>query len=347
MVRASAQQQQLNDPRYKKYAGRYGSSSGISLFEDGTYLLYGYATLVFGTYRFEKDQLLFSADHQELFEVFGHHNPSLAKNTRINFVGFERGSRTFAQLENDSIRPVFNEDANCFSSPFVYLNTGKMQQFRLSTIPPEFSRSKISINTSWTYINQAGYNDFIFVYNAAKRENEDFAAMILTTEKGEVIKLSNYGGEEGYLKQKNGKDEQQWKEILDMKNQYDQDKKINSNIIYANQHYNTFAAPGAVNYLFNKKQNLYTARQANENKIHYMQNQYNDPTYLRQYQKLAPHSKNKFNLDAIQLGKSLFFTICGEGSNLSYHYNGFIEYKTPHQRPPVILQPVKSQNQNK
>ncbi len=345
MATASAQQQDLNDPRYKKYAGRYGSSSGISLFEDGTYLLYGYATAVFGTYRFEKDELLFSADRQELFEVFAHHNPSLANNTRINFVGFERGSRTLAQLDNDSIRPVFNDDANCFGSPFVYLNPRKMQQFTLAAIPPEFSKSKPLVNTSWTYINQAGYNDFIFVYNAAKRENEDFTAMVLANEKGEFIKLSNYGGEQGYLKQKDSKDEQQWKEILDLKNQYDQDKKVKKDIIYANQHYHTFTEPKAASYLFDRKQNLYIARQAEENNIHYMQNQYNDPTYLRQYQKLAPQSKNKLNLDAIQFGKSLFFTVCGEGSELSYHYNGFVEYKIPHQQAPVILQPVKIQNQ--
>ena len=345
MATASAQQQDLNDPRYKKYAGRYGSSSGISLFEDGTYLLYGYATAVFGTYRFENDQLLFSADREELFEVFAHYNPSLAKHIRINFVGFERGGRTFAKLGNDSIKPVFNEDANCFSSPFVYLNPGKMQHFALVVTPPEFSRSNAPSNTFWTYINQTGYNDFIFVHHAAKRENQDFAAMVSTTEKGEVIKLSNYGGEQGYLKQKDDKDNQNWKEILELKKHYDQDKRVKNNIIYANQHYNTFNAPEAASYRYDKKQNLYISRQAKENKIYYMQNQYNDPSYLRQYQRLAPQSKDKFNHDTIKLGKSLFFTVCGEGSELSYHYSGFTEYKISQQQGPVILQPVKIQNQ--
>ncbi|MCD0488996.1 preprotein translocase subunit SecD [Pedobacter sp. MC2016-14] len=341
MTSTSAQQQNPKDSRYKKYAGRYGNSSGIVLFEDGTYLLYGYATLVFGTYRFEKDQLLFSADRQELFEVFAHHNPSLKTGARINFIGFERGSKTYAQLANDSIRPVFNENANCFDAPFVYLKSGKLAEFTLAALPPEFHRSTSSVNTSFSYVNNAGYNDFIFVHNATKREYEDFVAIIVATEKGEVIKLSNYGGEKGYLKQKQDKGEQQWKEVLDLKSQYEQEKRFNKDVIYANQHYNTFPKPETARYVYDKKENLYTALEAKENKSRYMQDQYNDPSYLRQYQKLAPKSKSEFKIDVTHLAKSLFFTVCGEGAELSYKYNGFIEYKIQHEQIPVVLPPVK------
>lgn len=199
---ASAQQKDLKDPRYKKYAGRYGSSSGIVLFDDGAYLLYGYATVVVGTYRFENDQLFFSADHHDDFEVFAHRNTTLTEGARINFVGFERGGRTFVQLGSDSIRPVFNGDANCFDGPFVYMNAGKMQRFTITPVPPDFSKVNAAVDASWAYSNKAGYNDFIFVHYAARREVEDFVAIILSTEKGEVMKLSSFGGEQGYLKQK-------------------------------------------------------------------------------------------------------------------------------------------------
>lgn len=335
--------QQPKDSSDKKYAGRYGNSSGIVLFEDGTYLLYGYATAVFGTYRSEKGQLLFSTEPQERFEVFAHYNPLLTEGARINFVGFERGSRTFVQLINNSIRPVFNEDANCFSSPFVYFHPEKIHQLTLAVLLPEFSRPNASFHNALSYINTAGYNDFIFVHHVAKRENEDFTGVIVATEKGEVIKLSNYGGTEGYLKHKEGQDESQWKEILDLKRQYEQDKMVKKDIIYANPHYRTFLAPESTKYVYDEKENRYHALEAKENEVRYMQDQYNDPSYLRQYQKLIPKSKHKVNIDTIRPAKSLFFTVCGKGSASSYRYNGFIEYKIPQQQTPTILQPLAPQ----
>lgn len=42
------------DPRYIQYAGGYGSNDGVYLFDDGTFILYGYATAVFGEYKFDK-----------------------------------------------------------------------------------------------------------------------------------------------------------------------------------------------------------------------------------------------------------------------------------------------------
>ena len=70
-------QQGENQERYKEISGRYGSNDGICLFEDGTFMLYGYATAVFGHYGFEKDYLLFYTDKQDLFEIYAHQDPSL------------------------------------------------------------------------------------------------------------------------------------------------------------------------------------------------------------------------------------------------------------------------------
>lgn len=116
-----------------------------------------------------------------------------------------------------------------------------------------------------------------------------------------------------------------------MKREYDRDKGLANGIIYANQHYKIFPAPEVSRYAYDKGKNLYTSRDAEENASRYMQDQYNDPSHLRQYQKLAPQEKSKFKPDAVRPGQSLFFTVCGEGADRSYHYDGFIEYKIPHQ----------------
>ncbi|AJW62033.1 hypothetical protein VO54_00544 [Elizabethkingia miricola] len=52
-------QEKKKDPRYIQYARGYDSNDGVYLFDDGTFILYGYATAVFGEYNFDKDVLLF------------------------------------------------------------------------------------------------------------------------------------------------------------------------------------------------------------------------------------------------------------------------------------------------
>lgn len=76
---------------------------------------------------------------------------------------------------------------------------------------------------AWKYKNDKGYNDFIFVYNQPRREYENFSGIMETNEKGTALKLSNFGGENGY--QKYEEKQNQWKELLDMKNSYSKYKE--------------------------------------------------------------------------------------------------------------------------
>ncbi|MCX2454191.1 preprotein translocase subunit SecD [Pedobacter sp. PLR] len=339
LLNSASAQHQTKDVRYKKYAGHYGNTSGISLFEDGTYLLYGYATGVFGTYKFEKDYLLFYPDQQELFEVFAHQNPALRDSTRINFLGFERGGKTFAKFDQDSLRKVFNDDVNCLNAPFVYQKAGQTKNIILSRLPEEAAKPNVAIESSRHYHNASGYNDFILVHNAPKREYEDFSAMIIPAKTGDVIKLSNYGGDEGYPKQ-NKEEQARWKEILEWKSQYDQSKGVKKNEVYANKHYNTFPEPDSSKYHYDSRSNQYTDSSDQENSAYYKQNQYNDPRYLRKYIKLQPETKLKFS-ESNLANKSIFFSVCGEGSEHSYHYKGFEKYEEENPQMPQNIEPVK------
>lgn len=310
VMNTASAQQQSKDLRYKKYAGRYGNTSGISLFEDGTFLLYGYATGVFGRYHFEKDYLLFYPDQQELFEVFAHQNPALGDSTRMNFIGFESGSKTFAQFNQDSLQQVFNDDANCFNGPFIHQKVGKTNNLILSSLPAANAKPSAAANTSWHYGNKSGYNDFILIHNPPKREYENFSAMLSSEAGAELIKLSNYGGDKGYRKQKPDQEEQaQWKEFLEWKSQYDQSKGIQKNQLYANKQGKIFHEIVNSKYHYEAKTNQYRAIQDQTNDADDPQNQYNDPRYLRKYGKLQPETKNKFEgIKAAQ--KSIFFSVC-------------------------------------
>lgn len=345
-VNTSAQEKSLQDSICQKYTGRYGSTSGIALFADGTYLLYGYATAIFGSYRIEKDRLLFTADYQDLFEVFGSRNPGIGDSTRINFIGFDKGNRTFIRFDGYDFRPVFNDNANCFGSPFVHQESGVMTKFMLAATPSELNQGNARGNTAWNYENSKTYNDFIFVYNRADRASEDFVAIIENTEKGDVIKLSNYGGDNGYLKVSDKDEQDRWKEMLEWKNQYIEEKKLVLNEVFANQHYRIFPMPEASNYNFDSKLNLHIAVNTDELARDYKRDQYNDPRFLRKYERITSISKKEFKpKPSEQTNKSIFFTVCGEGSENSYRYKGYIEYEDPDRSAPVIVKPVEIKKQ--
>ncbi|MCH5720084.1 hypothetical protein [Niabella hibiscisoli] len=176
-LKSSAQHTNSNIDRYRQYSGRYGGNSGICLFEDGGFMLYGYATAVFGHYNFEKDYLLFFPDQPELFEVYACYNKELGDSTRIYFAGFEEGN-TFVTFNSGKRQRVFNEDANCFDAPFVYQAAQKLTGFTLS-----FKRENVwwelgKPNPSWQYEPTGTYNDFMWMFNEPKREYENFEARL-------------------------------------------------------------------------------------------------------------------------------------------------------------------------
>ena len=192
----------------KQYIGRYGHHDGVCLFEDGQFLLYGYATAVFGRYTINDNKIQFHPDRRDLFEIYGHRSPQIEGNqSRWQFIGFEEGE-TFAQFDQDSIYRVFNADANCFTYPYSTNRTQLADHIVLMDQPEDSSSF-----SAFHFTNSAAYNDFVLVYNKVDEQHQDFVGRL----EGNVLKLSNYGGEEGYQKRQ---ENTEWEEILEWKAQY-------------------------------------------------------------------------------------------------------------------------------
>ncbi len=313
--------------RYKQVSGRYGGNEGVCLFEDSTFMLYGYATAIFGKYVFEKEHILFYTDKPFLFDVYAHHNKSIGNNTRMNFVGFEDGGKTYIQLGNDSVQRVFNDDANCFSSPYVHEQKGILSTFTVFNVPydAEFIET---FPGNWYYENKEQYNDFILVHNPLKREQRDFAASFYISKSKQIhLALTNYGGEEGYRKQPITEHEKkQWKEILEMKEEYYRTKAMNETTLLANTHYNVFYKE-LEGYKLDAATNQYIADNAADNEAYFRSDEYRDDRYLRKYVKLQPNLKSSTPLEQDKVSTtSIFFTACGEDADKSYQYKGF-KYK--------------------
>ncbi|WP_293915580.1 MULTISPECIES: preprotein translocase subunit SecD [unclassified Sphingobacterium] len=312
--------QNPNDNRYKKYEGRYGGNEGICLFDDGHFLLYGYATAVFGTYRFEKDHLLFYPDKPELFEVFAYENRSLADSVSINFTGFEDGT-TFAQFDKGGIQRVFNQDANCFDAPFVYKRAHRFQQLSLSQGGGEQEGEIENSNVSWLYTIAPEYNDFIVIYNKPKSVYQDFAALVYNKDGELWLKGDGYQDSDGFPRKYDVKDDKEWPAIVDWKDQYFKKKDL-EDAIFANRHYNSFPYPDDQAYDYDAKTNQYISKDYLENEEYYKQNEYNDDRFLRKYNKLQSGYQERFDYGQANMASgSMFYTTCEEPDK-SYKYNG-------------------------
>lgn len=310
--------QQNLDKRYKEIAGRYGGNDGICLFEDGKYMLYGYATAIFGTYTFEKDHINFNPDKPELFMIFGSQNPTIGNSARLYFSGFERGG-TAVQFDEGKPQPVFNDDANCFASPYVYETKTKPSQIILSDfIDGTWQQSKFEIPKE--------YNDLAIVHNEPSRYEENFTGMVKSEGKFKVLTISMY--DKAFKQNDEDENDNNWKEILEMKSEYYQAKDGSKNGIFFNKHYQNFPTPESSVYKLDKKTNQFISKNAEDNEAYFRANQYNDNRYLRKYLKVEGEtiSDKTFNKNNIST-QSLFFTTCGKGSEKSYKYKGFIEYE--------------------
>lgn len=291
--------------RLKTISGQYGDLSGICLFEDGKFMLYGYATMVFGSYGFEKDYLLFYPDQLPRFQLYANHNPTLGDSTRINFRGFEEG-KTFVQFGNDSIQHIFNENANRFDSQNSYQQFKRIPSFEF-TVQPEYFEIDTAYHT-FQYRNDQNFNDFIAFYNKPQRARENFSGSLYLIDGNKLaIRLSNYGGQKGFLRESQvDSTEKRWLETLTMKREYDRIESIEPPTLFVNAVYNIFY-PDLEDYIFNKTENSYMSKSAQDNEGYFSDNPYQDDRYLRQYTKQPLTSKSDaFDAKKV-VPRSLFF----------------------------------------
>ncbi len=301
--------------RYKQLSGWYGRNDGICLFDDGKFLLYGYATAVFGRYVLDKERILFYPERPDHFEVYATRNKDIGDSTRINFRNFDRGPKVFAQFDQGMPQQVFNDDANCFDPPFVYVRPRTLSAFTLLMAPDLAEVDSAGFENAWIYRN-TGYNDFIWICNGPRREQQDFAGILRQSGEQQDLVLSNYGGEKGFRKRAmDEEDGKEWQEVLEMKTQYYREKEQLGLGLLANKHYKLFLSD-IVDYYFDQASNQYIRKQADGG-----QDSYDDDRRLRKYVKLGPQAKHSLPVPvAATKAPSLFFTTCGDGAERSYHY---------------------------
>lgn len=308
----------------KEIAGQYGNMDGIALFDDGTFILYGYATIVLGKYEKEKTYLKFTTEKLDTILVFGHKNPALVGKSTMVFSGFENGSN-FIQFDSEMPQRVFNENANCFDSPFIFDAPEVPSKVNIITVSDRDDQHA----SSWTFSNDHQYNEFVFIHNQPKRAYEDFFGGFYQDEGGKLnIQLSHYGGEKGYKRRFENDENEQWPEILELRSGFEQMNDFQDDY-FVNPGYSTFSAIDLSQYTFNESSNEFLKIGRADNELYYDQNAYNDDRVLRKLEPISLIFNANFVLskDKIKPG-SIFYTTCEEPDKSYKNPNHHIEEHT-------------------
>ncbi len=167
-----------------------GNGGGIVIMDNQRFLLFGYATLVFGSYSGTDSHLQFKPDKFPAFTAFGRSEPSLQDKVRFRFVNFDEDDNYF-QLGNGETVPVLNEDKNCVNS-YLFKEFPKRKNDTNFTLmnDQEFEPYEDGINMQQFMLE--GNNDFIVIHNPMKRYYRDFEAAITKGKDGLIIHTSAY-----------------------------------------------------------------------------------------------------------------------------------------------------------
>ncbi len=186
------------------------------------------------------------------FELFGRHNKDLKDSTKIFFRGFEN-SQTFIELKNTdddayTMQQVFNEDANCFSFPYVHTFNTIANSIALMYKNYDEKSSPI-----FSFSNPEGYNDFVANFIEVDRHE---ARPFFATFKEDTLYL-----EDGDSKRKPFKEDDEEVEFIKSIIK----KEMDNDTIYLNPFYNMFGGMDSEEegqdiherHVFNKEKNAF------------------------------------------------------------------------------------------
>lgn len=280
----------------KNISGSYtqGSIAGITIYEDGTFALYGYATLVLGTYVIENDEIKFTPDiPQHSFEVLGRERKEISggNSAAFTFDGQFADDETYIAIDEGETKKIFADDIR--GGGAKHLDFAK----KPSLITLMFVTSKIQKKTNSNTFNLEGkYNDFLLFYHPVIREQSPFTGKVIQENKREVL-VCRWGTFHKYIKGEEGK------EMLEFIQNYKKANIANKNdtIFYfneqlktANGHNHLTEMPSIFdinNYILDEKSNKYIHKSVyvkGNNYLHTYTDDYHNEDIILKYIKINP-----------------------------------------------------------
>lgn len=134
------------------------------LFPDNTFVVGYFGGMITGTWQKDGAHVFFKNRAEPKFVLYGRMVPMLKDTVQIRFNVRENQGVAVGlnKTEPVLVKSVFNENANCFSYPYMYKQTAVIQDIYAITIPYK-SADKFLITEGFHFKNNEKQNDFIVV----------------------------------------------------------------------------------------------------------------------------------------------------------------------------------------
>lgn len=184
LTNSFAQKQNLTP---ESFAGNYsqGSTAGLYVDKDSTFVLIGYATFVPGKYTIDENVVHFKPNiPKQTFTVMGRLNKSIKTGIKITMnADFKDDGPTYIKYDGGNFVPVFEGDSQ-YSHPkhVLFLKTKP----KSITLGENSFQDLYQYNTN-TFLLNGDFNDYIFHYSHTKSAQRAFDATISTIDGIEIL----------------------------------------------------------------------------------------------------------------------------------------------------------------
>ena len=199
---------QNNNAMDKPFSGRFqSSSSGIFIYDDGTFLLFGYATLVLGKYEIKDQTIFFTPDiDKQPFTVLGRNNTLLKNETSLTFGGsFFSSGPTYIKIDDQPVQPIFTATNGSISPTYKTTISPGPKSIKLL----QNSYGSYYTNNTSTFELPAEFNDYLIFYNPTISEQKTFNGVVEQKEGNSYLNCTW-----GTFQKVVGKGDEEWEKFV-------------------------------------------------------------------------------------------------------------------------------------
>lgn len=143
----------------QQIVGQYqDNQSSLIIFEDSTFMILAYATLLTGTVEIEKSEAKFILSNNNNFSVYGRRNNEIKNGSKLMFYGFNNGESYFGNTAEDKLRPIQTD----LDSYYSFLNVSESKMFCFMGNKANWW-DETNSRTLYKFTNKEEYNDFIIL----------------------------------------------------------------------------------------------------------------------------------------------------------------------------------------
>ena len=289
-----------------------GSTAGICVYDDGTFALFGYATLVWGKYTIENEKISFIPNvPKQAFSVLGRENKSIS-NGMIITVGseFRRSGPIQIQFDSAKVLNLFDEN---FPKGASHYTTKTIDKAKTLTLSQNSENTSLENNTN-TFQLPAQCNEFILFMYRTSSEQRPFEGSF-ATEDGKQVLQSRWGQ---FEKQPQGKDPE-WETYL-AESKVAGEKMKNTATFYFNDQFKSATGSNYLtekqstfdvrNYVLDKGSNKLIHKEIYKKGKDYSKavaEDYHDERYMLSYQEIPIAKATKTESGKVQVAPRALF----------------------------------------